>query len=108
MKVIINKWLPVGKKFYAINLFGIIFAKGNCNDITLNHEKIHSKQMIELLIITFYIIYSLEWLIILMVTRDAYRAYKNISFEKEAYANQTDMSYLKKRKPYSFITYFSR
>jgi len=32
-------------------------------------------------------------------------AYKNISFEKEAYCNEKDLDYLKRRRPHEFITY---
>lgn len=108
MSVIKNKILPVGKNFYAINLFGIIFAKGECGVTTLNHEKIHTRQMLELLIFPFYLIYILEWLIRILQYGNFYKAYKNISFEREAYSNQNDLNYLKKRKPYCFISYFSK
>lgn len=106
MPVIKNKILPIGKNFYAINLFGIIFAKGDCNAVVLNHEKIHTRQMAELLILPFYFIYILEWLIKLIQFRDAYKAYTNISFEREAYANQSNLSYIKNRKPYSFRNFY--
>ena len=36
---------------------------------------------------------------------DSYRAYQNISFEREAYHNESQFDYLAKRKPYSFIKY---
>lgn len=45
MKIIYNKVIPFGKDFYAINLFGILFAKGPCDEVTLNHESIHTAQM---------------------------------------------------------------
>ena len=105
MLVIKNKILPIGKNFYAINLFGIIFAKGECNVHVLNHERIHGKQMLELLIIPFYLIYVLEWLYRLLQFKNAYAAYANISFEREAYSNQCNINYLKKRKRFSFINY---
>ena len=108
MPVIKNKILPIGKNFYAINLFGIIFAKGECNVMTLNHEKIHTRQMLELLIIPFYLLYVLEWLIRLLQNKNYYKAYTNISFEREAYFNQNNLNYLKKRKPFSFVNYLSK
>ena len=106
MPIIKNKILPIGKKFYAINLFGIIFAKGECNRIVINHEKIHTHQMLELLILPFYLIYVIEWLIKIIIYRDSIRAYMNISFEREAYKNERDFSYLKKRRLFSFLRYF--
>lgn len=108
MIVIKNKILPLGKKYYAINLMGIIFAKGECDKFTLNHERIHTHQMLELLIVPFYIIYLLEWLVRLIQYRSFFKAYLNISFEREAYDNGNNLQYLKIRKPYSFIHYFSK
>lgn len=108
MAVIINKWIPIGKKFYAINLFGLIFAKGECDKYVINHEKIHTHQMLELLILPFYLIYVIEWLIKIIIYRDSIRAYMNISFEREAYKNDSDLNYLKKRKPFSFLSYLRR
>ena len=64
-----------------------------------NHEAIHTKQMKELLYVPFYILYILEWLYRLTQKGNAY---KNVSFEKEAYDNENDMDYLNKRE------YFSR
>lgn len=108
MPVIKNKILPIGKNFYAINLFGIIFAKGDCAKSVLNHEHIHTRQMIELLIIPFYLLYILEWLVRLVVCQNSYKAYSNISFEKEAYANQNNLNYLRQRKIFSFLKYYRK
>lgn len=105
MLVIINKILPIGKKYYAINLFGVIFAKGECNKVVLNHEKIHSTQMRELLFLPFYVFYVIEWLFKVIKYINGYQAYRNISFEKEAYSNQENLNYLRQRKPYSFLRY---
>lgn len=105
MKIIRNRILPFGKKYYAINLFGILFAKGPCGAITINHERIHTAQMKELLFIPFYIFYILEWLIRLLQYRNSFTAYRNISFEREAYANESNPDYLSKRKPYSFLRF---
>lgn len=100
MKIIYNKFIPF-KGFKAINLFGILFVRGTISDINLkllNHEKIHTAQMKELGYILFYIIYILEWLYRLMCKGNAYR---NISFEKEAYNNENNLNYLNTRKKYN-------
>lgn len=68
----------------------------------INHESIHIKQQEELLVIPFYIWYLTEWFIRLFFKGNAYR---NISFEKEAYTNQDNLEYLKTRKWYSFLKY---
>ncbi|MDE6410191.1 MAG: hypothetical protein K2K81_08125 [Muribaculaceae bacterium] len=105
MKIIRNKIIPFGKKFYAINLFGILFAKGTCDRVTLNHERIHTAQMKELAFIGFYILYLIEWVIRLIQYRNYFKAYSNISFEREAYANDRNLNYLSARRHYSFLEY---
>lgn len=97
MKVILNKWIPF-KGFKCINLFGILFVREDCSKMDrydLNHEAIHTRQMKELAYIFFYIIYVLEWLVRLFRPGNAYR---NISFEQEAYKNESNLEYLDNRK----------
>ena len=100
MKIIYNKFIPF-KGFRAINLFGVILArKGKViTPRTINHEKIHTAQMRELLYVGFYVAYLCEWIYRLIV--DTKRAYRTISFEVEAYEHQCDYSYLENRKPYA-------
>lgn len=103
MKVIYNKWIPV-KGFRAMNLFGVIFARKEFKELsqrTLNHEAIHTAQMKELLYIGFYFWYVIEWFIRLFVYGRK-EAYRNISFEQEAYGHQHDYDYVKKRKYYAW------
>lgn len=71
----------------------------------LNHERIHICQQIELGIILFYFWYLTEYLIRLIQYRRRYLAYRNISFEREAYRNDKDLTYLKSRKIWSFLKY---
>ena len=104
MKIIINNILPP-KGFKCINLFGILFCRRVLNKIDINHETIHTKQMQELLYIFFYLWYVIEYLIKLVIYRDTWMAYKNISFEREAYSNQSNLSYLNRRKHYSWFKY---
>lgn len=102
MKIIINNILPP-KGFKCINLFGILFCRKQLNEIDINHETIHTKQGQELLWIGFYLWYLIEYLIRLIIYRDTWMAYKNISFEREAYYNQSDLFYLNRRKHYSWF-----
>lgn len=109
MKVIYNYFLPI-KGYAAINLFGLIFARKEFNPlsrITENHERIHTAQMKELLFVFFYLWYVIEWLVRLFQYRDRKEAYLNISFEREAYKNQYDLSYLKYREKYQNFKYLS-
>ena len=104
MKIIRNKYIPF-QGYKAINLFGVLFVKNNAkiSDKDLMHESIHSEQIKELLYIPFYIWYFIEWIIKLFIYRDFKKAYRNISFEKEAYLNQYNYDYLKNRKRYAWI-----
>lgn len=105
--IIYNNLIPF-KGFKAINLFGIIFARKEytLNAIDINHERIHTAQQKELLFIFFYIWYLIEWLINLIIYRDFDKAYAQIKFEKEAYANQYNFDYLNNRKFFAFLQYF--
>ncbi|CAM3270890.1 hypothetical protein [Aequorivita lipolytica] len=73
--------------------------------VFLNHEKIHLRQQVELLIVFFYLWYGLEFLYRFIQYRNRYKAYRNISFEREAYHHESDQFYLKKRKPYGFFKF---
>lgn len=101
MKVVYNKFIPF-KGFCAINLFGVLFARRECKPVAphvVNHEKIHTAQMKELWYVGFYVAYLFEWLYRLVFHTET--AYKGISFEAEAYANQYDFNYLKTRKRFA-------
>lgn len=106
MKIIRNKYIPF-KGFKAINLFGVLFVKNNAklSEEDINHERIHAAQMKELLYIPFYIWYVIEWLIRLVQFRNSYMAYRNTSFEREAYQNEGDLHYLKGRRFFNFLNY---
>lgn len=70
------------------------------------HEKIHIRQQAELLVIFFFILYVTEFLLLLLKYKNARQAYLNISFEREAYENETNYNYLKTRNLFSFIKYW--
>lgn len=95
MKIIRNSLIPFGG-FGAVNLFGIIFAKKDMkiDPVVENHEAIHTRQMRELGYVFFYLIYVFEWIWRLLLPGNAYR---NLSFEREAYDHQSDLSYLSHR-----------
>ena len=103
MKIIRNNIIPF-PGYKAMNLFGVLFVRGNAriDDITLNHEKIHTAQIKEMLYIFFYLWYVTEWLIRLFMEGNAYR---NISFENEAYTNEDNIIYLEGRQKFAWIKY---
>lgn len=65
MKIVRNRWIPF-KGFSAINLFGVIFVRKDLPEEYLTntrwletivrHERIHTRQMVELLVILFYLL----------------------------------------------------
>lgn len=107
MKIIYNNIIPF-KGFKAINLFGIIFARKQLNQIDVNHENIHTAQMKELLYIGFYIWYLIEWILRLILVKDSIKAYKMISFEVEAYKEQDNLDYLRNRKHFNWYEVFKK
>ena len=105
-KVIYNDIIPF-KGFKAITLWPWIFVRKGCNytKTTDRHERIHGEQQKEMLIVFFYLWYGIEWFIKLCMYRNSGEAYKNISFEKEAYSNEKSPKYLDSRKHYAWIKY---
>ncbi|MBR9845460.1 MAG: hypothetical protein GYB35_04760 [Algicola sp.] len=105
--ILISKYL-VPKGYAGITIFPFVFLKHeSCktNINLVNHEKIHLRQQLELLIIVFYFWYVMEFLIWLCVYKKWNVAYQSISFEKEAYAKEKDLNYLKSRPFWNFINY---
>ena len=126
MKIYRNKHIPV-QGFKAFFFCGILFVRGNAkiDDVTMNHERIHSKQYVEtgitfailllplifiglwwlwltLSVFAFYILYVIEWFVKLFVYKfDNRKAYRNVSFEREAYANDGNVNYLNVRGKYA-------
>ena len=83
---------------YAITLFPFVFIKDDGDEETINHESIHFRQQVELLIIFFYLIYVFDWIYGLIKYRDKELAYRRIRFEQEAYAKESKKYYLICRK----------
>lgn len=110
MRIIYNKYFPFGN-FFAINILGVVFARkdmGELRDIDRNHELIHSLQQREMLFIGFYLWYGLEWLVRLARCLNAMQAYRSISFEQEAYAEQHDLDYSTHRSCYAWAKYLRK
>lgn len=126
-KVIYNKIIPL-KGYTAITILPFIFTRvRNLKDYELNHEKIHLRQQLEVLLLSvavigvlvlttglspwwllsspavYYTMYCLEWLLRLVARRNRDKAYKGIAVEQEAYCHQYDMGYLSGRKPFSWV-----
>ena len=98
------------KNVLAMALWPVVIyrnKKTSENIVIQNHEKIHHRQQIELLILPFYIWYFIEYWIGMFNCKFKHEiAYRNISFEMEAYDQERNMDYLKKRPYFSNWKYF--
>lgn len=128
-KVIFNDTIPF-KGFIAMCLWPFIFVRNNAashyNTVANNHEHIHAEQQKEMLLVgivlaaigyvfvglwallfvpLFFWWYGIEYLYRLCQYRDTKNAYRNISFEREAYANEKDLTYLTNRRRFAWTKY---
>lgn len=107
MFLIVAKYLiPKGYRGMAVFPFILVrYYKDQVNVVFLNHEKIHLRQQIEMLILPFFVWYIVEFFIRFIQYKNTDLAYRNISFEREAYTNETNLTYLKKRSFFQFLKY---
>lgn len=108
MIVIASKYL-VPKGYAGMAVFPFIFVadKSSINPTFLNHERIHLRQQLEMLILPFYVWYILEYLLRRIQYKNHHLAYSNISFEREAYANERNLNYLATRRVWWFLKFLS-
>ncbi|WP_445453993.1 hypothetical protein [Flavobacterium sp. 25HG05S-40] len=107
MFVIVSRFL-IPKGFRGITLFPFIIVSERDlkrNAVMIHHEKIHIRQQVELLIVPFFVWYGIEFLVRWIQFKDRKSAYWNISFEREAYANEKDLHYLQQRSFWKFLKY---
>ncbi len=105
--------LPVlfSKRFAGMALWPFILVKSKrtkADRVFINHERIHLRQQLELLVIAFYLWYAIEYLLRLWQYKDRHIAYRNISFEREAYAHEKELTYLKSRPFWQFLKYLKK
>lgn len=128
-KVIFNDTIPF-KGFIAMCLWPFIFVRNNAanhyNTVANNHEHIHAEQQKEMLLVgivlaaigyvfvglwallfvpLFFWWYGIEYLYRLCQYRNTNKAYRNISTEREAYANEKDLTYLTNRRRFAWTKY---
>ncbi|MFI1772082.1 hypothetical protein [Thalassobellus citreus] len=105
--IFISKYI-VPKGYTGLAVFPFVFLKSKDlkeDKTLLNHENIHLRQQLEMLVIPFYLFYVVEFLIRLLQYKNWYEAYRNISFEREAYCNESNLDYLKQRTFWCFLKY---
>lgn len=105
--ILISKYV-VPKGYLGFACYPFVFLKYKSlatNTVLINHEHIHLRQQLEMLVFPFYVIYFVEFIVRLFQYKNWHLAYRNISFEREAYANELHLDYLKHRKFWSFLKY---
>lgn len=133
-KVIYNNIIPFNG-FQAITILPFIFARKKYKELAehvVNHESIHIEQQLEVLCLAlplmtaainafglswwwlcivpfaYYILYCTEYVIRLCAYGRGHEAYRNISFEQEAYLNERDFYYLESRMAFAWVKYLTR
>ena len=99
----------VPKGYSGISLYPFVFVRQKAlkaNTVFINHERIHLQQQLEMLILPFYLVYGMEFLIKLLKYNNCHKAYRSISFEREAYSHEHDLDYLRNRQFWNFKYYF--
>jgi len=127
MKIVYNNIIPF-EGFCAITIWPFIFVRKGVelNEVDINHEEIHGCQQSEVTVLSalvvstcflfgatawlfvcvpflYYFMYITEWVINLVLYGRDKTAYRKISFEREAFANETDMNYLEKRRAFAWL-----
>lgn len=106
MIIVKTNFLKIG----GIALFPLVFINSTLSPerqiILINHERIHIRQQIELLVLPFYFFYLLSYLYFRIKGFNHQLSYRKIIFEKEAFNNEKNLEYLKNRKFWSFRNYF--
>lgn len=131
--IIRNSVIPF-EGYKAMAMFPVVFVRKDCefSDTDMNHETIHLCQQAEvagaaaaLLAVAvlatgaspwwiaaalplFYLWYALEYAVRYVGYSRPKEAYRNISFEQEAYLNEQDPDYPVKRKPFAWAGYMFR
>lgn len=105
--ILFSKYLFL-HSFNAIAIWPFIILNNKYlknDDVLMNHEKIHLQQQKEMLLVFFFLWYLIEFLIKLFKYKKPIFAYRNLSFEREAYANEKDKTFLNKRGFWNFLKY---
>lgn len=87
---------------FIIGPFIFKLSGTNVDEVKYNHAHIHWKQQMEMLIVLYYIWYILEFIAKTVKFCDLKKAFKNISFEQEAFYGENNLAYPRIRKHYAW------
>jgi len=91
---------------FAFWPFVFLKSKEKASPEVINHERIHLRQQIEILVLPFYLLYFTEYLIRRMQYPSWHEAYMNISFEREAFTHDKDIEYLSERPFWAWTSFY--
>jgi hypothetical protein len=93
--------------YTGLSFFVFIWITRQSNDQTqlVRHEKIHFWQQVEMLFVFHWLFYAFFYLLGRANGQCHYIAYRYNPFELEAFNNDPDSDYLKKRLPFAWVGY---
>ena len=109
--IIENNFIPnIASKISGMYIIGVtiflwVFIRTEHleDEETCNHEQIHVEQYKETFLLGFFFIYAFDFVKGILKGMSWDDAYLNTRFEKEAYSNETNLTYLKNRKRYNWF-----
>ena len=101
--IILSYVAPIDINAIAFGPF--VWSRGVMDERLKNHETIHYHQQLELLFVGQWLLYVFYWLKGLIKYKDGAVAYAESPFEREAYANDANLDYLKKRERFAWRKY---
>lgn len=131
MKKIVSNIIPI-EGFVAFTIWPLVFVRKSeqqrYDSVAVNHELIHANQQQEMLGVgallggvLVMITGSLWWIMLFLIyfwwylieyaLRSIFgtgKAYRKISFEREAYANECDFDYTRNRSSFAWLRYMRR
>ena len=97
------------QRFHAITLFPVIFYNEKpMTEQDIRHETVHLWQQALLLVAPFYLLYALFWLWGILRYHDNQKAYRNIPFERSAYALEKETEVKPLRQAFDWLHYLKR
>ena len=132
-RIIYNNIIPF-PGFQAITILPFVFARKKFKPLlekTINHEGIHLRQQSECLVtllaimfplcavfislwwlltapFAYFVWYGIEYVIRLCIYGNQKEAYRNISFEQEAFLKERDFNYFEDRKSFAWFKYITK
>lgn len=101
--VYLSKIAPIEIGAISIGIF--VWSRHYMSDTTKNHETIHFQQQLELLFVFHWLLYGIFYLKNYYLYRDGATAYRESPFEREAYENEFNLTFLETRERYNWRHY---